>query len=238
MSKVSIEKGKIARFLELMILTGDIKNVEALVEITPEVIRTKLVSPNNLVATNGSLKGAFSDWGSIGVDDIVMLADVIKSLPSAQVELEKTENTIVVKLNKVKFASTLRSPQYIVNSIPEEKYQSLIAKAIGNEFVLKQETVKAIINHFNTISPDGLTLKGAGKVLTLKLSSQHGDLTVDFDLETEVKPFTVKLAKLFVDLLSVINDDITLSINNEAPVFVSTSKEDYKFDYIVAPYGK
>ena len=109
---------------------------------------------------------------------------------------------------------------------------------MGNEFVLPTEVVKQLVNHFNTLNPTSLILSGKGKSISLKIENKNNELTVDFDIAKEVEAFKVKLAKLFVEILSVIGSEVSLSVKDGSPVYLNVKKSDAEFEYIIAPLGK
>ncbi len=52
----------------------------------------------------------------------------------------------------------------------------------------------------------------------------------------EVKDFTVKVHKFFIDLLTVISDyDLKFSVKEESPIYILLEDKKFKFEFIVAP---
>jgi len=233
---MKVRKQKLTNLFNLIAMKGAIENKEALLSVSKTEIITRVVSENNIVACRAVLKGEFDDWGEVGIDDLILLKNFINSLNVEEVDMEKLENKINIKSDKIKFSCVLRNPKYIVNTFPEDKYTTWKEKSTGNEFVVSQKTVKEIIQHFNTISPNELTLNGSEKTIKLKLENNQNELVVDISIDQEVKPFKVKLAPLFIDFLSTVEGDLTVSVKDEgSPVYAKVKHEDCEVEYIIAP---
>jgi len=236
--KIDINYEEFAKFLSLCSLKGELENKELLTEFEQESITARAVSLNKICCLRGTLTGVFADYGEVGLDDLSLLKSFMSTVKE-NMKLRKTDNKLMLEANKTRFSSVLRSPQYIVNKVEDAKFNPLIEKAKGNEFTLKSEDIRKIIAAVGSISSNDLIFTGEGKSLTLKLANQNTELEVDFDLATEVQPFTVKLAKVFVDLLSVIGEfDIIFSMKNDTPVYLTIKNKNMNFEYIFAIKNK
>jgi|WetSurSiteA1Bulk_404760.scaffolds.fasta_scaffold02426_12 hypothetical protein len=234
----SIESSELSSFISLCNLKSDIEIKELLLSILPTQISARAVSSNGICCVNGQLTGTFSDIGQIGIDDLSLLKNFSNSI-NETLKIHKKENKLVLEANKMKFASVLRSPQYITNKVEDEKFNDLLKQAKGNEFQLKSVDIKKITTAVSTINPSFLSFVGKENSLIVKLENQNNELELTFDLEANVQPFEIKTAKVFADLLSVIGMfDITFSMKSGCPVYINIQSKNMNFEYLFAPLNK
>ena len=234
---ITVDKAKFNQFLQLIELKGDITNREAILSITPTSMQVLAVSPNKTVALKGELKGDFKLNKQIGIDELDLLKNLANTFTDEKIQLEIKENKLLLtsKKDKLKVSSILRDPKYITNIIEPEKLESLLKQAKGNNIVLEKEVIDKILQYTTAINADALVLKGDKKKITLELESNQNKIVAEFNTKKDFKPFEVKFAKIFVDLFSVINTDVTISVNKDAPVYLNLKEKDLEFEYVIAP---
>jgi len=232
---LEINKAKMVRFIELIQLKGDIENKEALWKIDGSII-SKTISPNNVVAVSGELKGSFAKM-ELGIDNLSILKNFLSPF-SETIKVDKKENKISItsKADPIKISCILRKPEYITNMVTDDKFASVKTKAIGNEFELTKEQIQLLSNYYNSIHSDNICLNGTGKSISVSLKSEQNELDADFTLKQDLKEdFSVKLDKLLIDLLNIIGDNVIVSMKNNSPIYIKYSKDDFDFEYLVAP---
>jgi hypothetical protein len=238
-SKLNINKSVFSKFLTLCSCKGELENKELLLNITTKSLTAKAVSSNKVLCLKGTVNGEFQDWGELGIDNLTLLKNFLTSNLSDILKIKKTENKMMIEDTKLKYTCTLRNPKYIVNNVTDDKLLPLFDKAKGNFFTLKSEDIKKLINYTNTIAPTTLIFSGTKKILTLTINNGDNELEVVFDLDKEVVDFTIKTARIFVDLLTTISDfDITFSMQNNCPIYLKIDNKEVNFEYLFAPLNK
>jgi len=230
-----INKKSLVSFLKLVSVKGELENKEALLNIGEKSIKVITISEGKHFGLIGSLDGKFEDIGKIGVDDISSLSNFLSKFKDEELTIEKVENKLEItsKKDKLKILFTLKSPEYIVNVIEEDKLQGVIKKSKGNEFVLKQNILKQIVDYYNSIKSKDLILEFKnGELLLLLKDEKENELISGFEIKEKLDNFSVKVSKQFLEILSTINNDVLLSIKDNCPIYFKYEK-DCKLEYIL-----
>lgn len=239
MSKITINKTEFLDFLNYCNLKGEIENKELLLNVSETSLTADAVSSNKVVCLRASLKGTFEKWGDLGIDDLALLKNFVNSLSTETITLKKTENKLISEASKTKLSSVLRNPNYIINLPDKARVEAIFSNSEGNEFTLKPEDIKKIISSYQAVPSNQVLFSGQGKTFTVKIDNQSNELVIDFDLATEIKPFSLKLPKLVFDVLNVIsNNDVILSIKDNQPALLAVKNKNLEIKYIIAPLAK
>lgn len=240
MSKIELKDSLLHKFLTMCNIKGDMEIKELLLTFKPTEITTRAFSPNKALSYNATLRGKFEDWGEIGISDLPTLKNFINSLANKTFSLKKAENKLICESTNTKLSSTTCNTKYISNYPEVPKYEALVKRAIGNEFVLKSDIIKQIVSNFSTITASSLILSGSGKLITVKVVNEKNELTMDFVIQEEVKEFNVKIAKMFIELLEGLTEyDIKFSINNGEPIlYLKVDSKEINFEYIIGTLSK
>lgn len=233
---MNINKDKLVKFLDYIVLTNKIENSQAIINISNEQITSLARLPNKVGGLKATIKGDFEELGELGVHDLKLFRDSLKSFDEEEVILGLEKNKIVFtnEKGKHKVKILLRNKDYILNKIDEEGFDKYREMTKGNEFTLVEEDVKKVISYYNAIKSDEVILVGKGNEIALKLEKDENEIIDSFEVG-EVGDFKTKVSKIFIDLISVLKGDITLSIMSDKPIFVSVDDEDSKFEYVLAP---
>ena len=240
MEKFEVSKNDLLSFVELMVLKGEAENKEGIVSFTKDALSTYVVSPTQTVASRGTLKGQFTDWEELGIDDLGIVKTFLGSLKGDLVTLDHNKNKLKFAdaSGKVKAASVLRNVDYITNSVSPEKFQALLDKAQGNEFILKSEQIEEIIKYAGTVKSDNFILKGTGKEITLTVANNQNQIEAKFDIDVDVTDFDVKLPSVVIDMLGFMKKPVTFSAKTDTPIYLKIEQNNCEFEYIVAPKKK
>ena len=234
-----VNKEQIKRFLQLVSLTGQNQNKEALFNITKDRIQTLVKSPTNAVGTKGVLTGSFIDIGDLGLDDLVLFNSSVGMIPEEDVKIKINQNKIVLSTKKSRASLMLRNAQYIQNSIKEESFQSHVEKATGNPFVLTAEQITQLTQTFNLVKSSTVKITGKDKTITFTFEKNENELETVLDVTDVVEPFTVKVDTFLISILAEINDRINISIKQDVPVIlVNYDKKPFLLTYLIAPKVK
>lgn len=242
---MNVKTKSFARFLNLIGLKGGIENTSVLAEGDAKKISVSTVLPNSVMAYKGSLGGCFDKLGKVGIDDIPLLKKFTNMFSEhEEIDLKLDNNKLTITTpqtkptKKTRASAILRDPSLVRNILPEEKFVSIVSEAIGNEFILKKEVQKEIIKHFEAIGAKELRLKGKDNELILELENNQNELVVSFDLEEKVSDFKVVISQIFIDLLSVLDADVKVSMKTDTAIYLILDEENIYFEYLIAPKVK
>jgi len=233
-----IKKKDLVRYLELVALKGDIENKEVLLNIEPNTISSIIGHSSKTLAISAILNGVFDNVGQVGLDNIPLTLSLLKSFPTNEITITKEQNKLILLSNdnKLNVKLILREPEYIINTLESKKIKLLVDKAKGNEFILSIDKVKQIISYINALGSEKIILRNRGKKeLVVALENKENEILASFDLEQEVKPFSVKLMKQITSILNIVNSDIELSLQDDSPISIKVKDENIEVIYIVAP---
>lgn len=232
-----LNKTHILNFTELIKLKGEVESTEALLTITKSSITSIGKSSNNTLAFRGELKGEFEDIGEIGIDNLQFLKNAINSFNSATINVAKKENKLNITSDdaKLKVAMILRSPQYITSKLEVKDYDKVYNQAKGNGFTLTKEQIKKISGYVTSLNPTEIIFEGKNNQLTFKLINNENKISDTFELDNEIKEFKVVLRKASIDILNFLSSDVILSIKQDCPILLRVEKENFWFEYIMAP---
>lgn len=237
MDLITVKKEVFSDFLSLLQLKGEVENVEALININKESIKTHIVSSNKTVAIRGIFNGSFFISPPVGIDNISLLNQLVGSVSSEEINIKLFKNKLELTspTNKMLAKCILKAPEYIINSLDEKKFDELKGQAVGNEFILSKENISKIVGYISILKSSDIVLEGKGKEVVVMTESNENEIMDTFELEGEVKEFKVKLGLVFKDLISSIHSDVVISINNEKPIYLNVKTDEYNIEYIVAP---
>jgi hypothetical protein len=236
---ININKGLLGRYLELITLSGQHQNKEALFVVKKDKITTLIKSPSNAVGTKATIAGKFEDLGVLGIDDLALLKNSVDFIQQEEVKLNVNKNTIVISSGKTKASLMLRNADYIKNSVSEEQFKSHEEKASGNSFVLSSDNIANIVKAYNIIKAP--SLKIIGKEKSVVFSFGRGDNTIETEvvLDKPIQPFTTTVDAIFIAILIPIYEPTTVSIKQDSPIIsVKSKKDNIEVSYLIAPMVK
>lgn len=239
MSKLAVNTEEFNKFLSFSNLFGYIENTELTVSIDKGQLSVLAVSPpeDKVICYKGILKGDFEVLGQVGITGLSILRKFISSFPEETVTLKKTENKLSCEYKRTKYSTVLINPQYISNTLTEEKLKELKTRACGNEFTLKKEDVAKILSFKNSINPSEVILSYE-KTLQIKLANQNHDVVIDIDAP-KLETFTAKFSYMLIELLDLLkNYDLKISTKNQSPLYILLEDKNLKFEYLMAPLKK
>ena len=224
-------KDTLLRFISLIHLTGAVELKECLIEGTKQALKVCAVTPSKTFALNAKLKGDYSDLGTMGIDDLYLLEKSISLMED--ITLTKKENKLTLKDKTVKNNLLLRSPQYIMTKLEEERYIKATKDSRGNEFTLTKDDIKKIADYYD-IYKSSVEIQGEDNEIVMKMTKEENSAELKIKVKEKVKSFQVLVAGLFVEALKNINTDVTVSIKTGKPVLLSTKTDDYEVEYFIA----
>lgn len=227
-----INKKTLVKFLNLTAIQGDIENKECLIKINDN-IEVLSISEGKHFALKGTLQGKFDDnLGLIGIDSIKDFIGFINNFDDNEdINVTKNDNKLILQGNKLKISCILKSPEYIVNKLPEEKFKELYDKSKDNDFVLSKDIIKKIISYANSMKSNDLLLSAKGKELTLSLNDdKENSILASFEINETIKPFSIKVSKILIDILKTISiGDLIVSVKENAPIMLKIVEEGEKY---------
>ena len=234
---MQINKTEFLRFLDLVLLSGDIENKEVILSFGDSIV-AKTVSPSNIVAVKGELAIKDSDIkGEIGINNIKFFSGLIKNLSGEVIEIIKDNNILkcsdVDKKIQIEYILTL--PEYITNSISEEKFSLLLKKIKNNKFTVSKDILKKIIYCVNSLKSDDLILKGKNKELVIETKNNDNKIIMSFEIKENVEEFTIKLSKILLNILNTINDEIIMVVEDKIPILINYKNSVINISYLLAP---
>lgn len=234
---VKVKTDVFTRFLNLVALKGDVENTEALAHGDAKFLGVIAVCKTSVMALKGKLAGSYDELGDIGLDDTNLLKKFVNIFNGCdEIELKRDRNKLVITApnSDTKASALLREPAHISTVLPEQTFDSKITESLGNEFTLKADQVKQIVKHFDAIGTKDLVLKGKGKKVFLELDNNSNELVTSFPVDVEVKDFEVRVSQIIIDLFTILNADITVSMKTGKAIYVRFQDGDLDFEYLVA----
>jgi len=235
---MKVKRDNFIRFLELIALKGEFLNIETLLKIKGDT-KTTIVSASNIIAINAIWKGTEGDINEVGVSNIPLLLKFLKSFSSEEIEIKKEDNKLVISSSeqKLKASCILKNTEYILNNLEETKFNTLLEKAKGNEFILSKNIISQISIYIDTVGSDELIFSydEESKDLCLFVESNENSILASFPTDEKIKPFKTKVSKALVDILKTINDDVIISIKHNTPILIKFHNDIFDITYIIAP---
>jgi len=239
MSKKTIEvkKEKFVNFLKLLSLKGDIANKSAVLDFQANNVTAYTIAPANSVATKGVWKANFDEWGKVGLANVETLTSFITPLKGTKIfiDIDKNKFKTTSENGKVKSKNILSNITYILNSLDETQYESIKAKAVGNDVIIPLDTIKEMLTYVTSVNSKDIVLNIEKGSLTLVIENKQDEIEATFDLVTSdaFKPISLRMASYFTDILALAETDITLSAQPKSPVFIKLSQLDSDFEYLM-----
>ena len=233
-----VKRESFSRYLDLIMLKGESNNREAVLHSSKGENKVLLVTSNKVVALRGTYKEDLGDWGAIGLDNIRLISDFVKMVPTETIILDVESNKLVIRPQDKSsvLKAMLRSPEYILNVIDPTKFDSLVSKVGKERIVIKGKDMSSMINYFSIITASNVTLKKVGSSLQFRVGDEQNDIGAKISVEGECPDFTVKLPNLWVDLLSVVgSNDLTIGVKEKTPLYMKVDTKEYTFEYIISP---
>jgi hypothetical protein len=243
---MKITKELLTKFLDLTIVGGEIENKEAILNMNDNM-EVLTVTEGKHFAIKGTLDSNCEKLGTLGLDNLKDFQSFIKNFDSnIEINISKKDNKLILESadSKLLVEYMLKSPEYIVNSISNEKFANLLKLSKGNEFIIEADTLKKIISYANSMKSSSLRLAGKNKQITLTLDDEKENTIISkFDIKEEIKiPFSIKVSKMLVNILKTINNTIIMSIKDGCPLLIQYLEEGkgYKlnFSYLLALLNK
>lgn len=235
---MTINKDVFLRFLKAHSVSGEFANDELILNINKDSIKIITVSNGKHVVISGVLNGTYEDIGEVALDKVSNLISLISNFSSKEISISKKENKLIVEADKTRASFTLKNTEYVINKISESKFKELATKASGNEFSLSKEVVSRIISTINSVKAEDVSLKLKDKLLTIDVDNGNQSIETSFDLKESVKTVALKLNKAVIDILKLLDGEVTVSVNTESPVYFVVENKDYNVIYIVATLKK
>lgn len=238
-----INKSKLIRFLELVRLRNELENNEIILE-TSSGLSVTTATKGNICAVHAELGGKFGELEKIGIDNIELLIKVLYGFSkSEELDIVKKENKLLISsdMEALKVSLILKAPEYVINILELEKFNEILKKGEGNSFLIPKNVIGKFQGHCNTLGAAELDLTTSASHASevyFGINNKENEIFDMFVLEKEIKPFSVKLGKIFLDILSTINDDVIVSCKNNSPVVIYYNKEDYNITYLLAQLKK
>jgi len=234
---IEVKKERFQNFLKLLSLKGDIANKSAVLNFEVDKVTAYTIAPANSVATKGVWNANFDAWGEVGLTNIETLNSFIAPLRGTKVfiDVDKNKFKTTSENGKVKSKNILSNIQYITNSLAPAQYEDIKAKAVGNEVIIPVDIIKEILNYVNSVNSKDLILKIEKNQITLTIENKQDEIEAVFDMPTPdtFSPVTLRMAYYFTEILSLAENDITLSANPNSPVLLQLSQHDSSFEYLM-----
>lgn len=245
---MKITTSQFSRFLSLTASKGVLENKEALVKAIDGGLEVLTVDSGRIFSVRGSMAFSGNDLDSLGIGDIGQLRALLNNFNSAEeITIKKNANKLVITSadKKLQVEYILRSPEYITNTIEQEKLNGLLAKANINEFTLSLDNIKKILSYFSTIGNNEvdvyLSSKSGAKILNFYINKNENSLKTSLDIEDEIKKdFDVRISSQLMAILSTVLGDVKIALNNDLPAVISYLDKDagFNFTYLLAPKKK
>lgn len=245
---MKITTSKFIRFLALTAGKGVLENKEALIKAVDGGLEVLTVDGGRIFSVRGYMFFNGNDLDSLGVGDIGQLRALLNNFNSEEeITIKKNANKLVITSadKKLQVEYILRSPEYITNTIEQEKLDGLLAKANINEFGLSLDNIKKMLTYFSTIGNSEVDIylsgKAGTKLLNFYINKNENSLKTILDIEEEIKKdFDIRISSQLMAILSTVFGEVKIALNNDLPAVVSYISTDsaFNFIYLLAPKKK
>lgn len=227
-------------FLKTINLKKEIENKEALFNFTKDGVETFVISPDKTVAIKASIKGAFPEVGKVGLVNLSAVISYLEALgDQAKIAFVKNKLSISTKTTKINVA--LQNPEYIVNNIESEKYESIYSKTTGGiEVNLDKSCTDFLLKNYNIVSGNEISLKQDGKniLFSCKNSDKDTELECIIGESKDKYEFEINLPKYFITVVETLSKfgEIKLLMAKEKQNCISLNykNDDVNFNFIVS----
>lgn len=236
---MKIKASEFSRFLELINLTGNYEIKECIFRCDTEKLSVIAVEPNSkAIIIHGELKGDYSEFGVMGIDNLTLLRKMINSC-KGEIDMTRNNDTLnITSGKKLKVVLKLRNVQYILNEVERTKYDNLYNRTIGNEFTLKLDQITEFKEYYQVMGKE-VSISGDGKDITFNIVNGDNSLDLGIEVDETVKKFDMKVQGLIMTVLGIIDSTVKMSINGSPhPMLITKEEGDYKLNYIIGPLVK
>jgi len=236
MEKITVKRDVLLEFLSLLQLSGEITSNEAIFIFKQDSIKVIGVTANKVLAYKGELKGEFADWGLVGINNLIFLKNFLNSFTSETIVITRQKNKLefTSPTEKIHIKAVLTNPDYITNRLDETKFDSFKTKSRAEIFTISTTNIGKICKYASQLKTKDLILEKANTNLSLKLELNENEIVSEFDVTEKTNDFKIKVSSLIVNILNAVRTDISVSMNNNAPIYINTKTDDYNVEYIVA----
>ncbi|KKL86048.1 hypothetical protein LCGC14_1948600 [marine sediment metagenome] len=222
-----------ASFLKVLNLKGKYENTNALITFKKEGLEVLTVCPDTeVIALRGFLKIPYDgDECVVGLDNIGLLRTCVGNFEE-EFNLTKTDNKLILSDKKLKISCILRNPAYVTTKLDNDKFKKVYSSLSEHSITLDISQIKKLINYFNTIGSNSIILTNKNNKLGIKSEKSENELSATIDTKV-IEKFEIKLPKVFVDVLSIVDDDIILKLSDGKPGYIGISSEHYTFQILI-----
>jgi hypothetical protein len=236
---MKLQAAEFSRFLELINLSGDIEIKECIFRCDKDKLGVIAVEPKSkAIIIRGEMKGDFSDWDVMGIDDLTLLHKMVSSCKGEIDVVRSNDKLNITSGKKLKASLKLRNPQYILNEVDQVKYDNVYNRTLGNEFTLKLDHIDEFRNYYQVMGKE-ISISGEGKDIVFNIVNGDNSLDLGIEIDETVKKFDMKVAGLFMKILEVIDSTIKVSITGSPhPMLITKDDNGNKVEYIIGPLVK
>lgn len=229
----------LSEFLSSINLSNELEIKECIFRGDKDKLSVIAVAPSKVVIVKGELIGDFTDVGVVGIDNLTILKNLVKNL-SGEIEITKTTNKLKINNGKkIKGELILKNPQYVLNEIDSNKYNTVVTKAKGNEFTLNNDSISEFSKYFSVFGKE-LIIKGDKNQVVFNLVNGDNELDISIDVPEAINKFESKFASIIMRLFEALKGkNVVMSIvPNAVSATLSFKCVEYNVEYIIAPVVK
>jgi hypothetical protein len=238
---MKVDKVSFEKFLDLIILDGDIKSKEAKITITPKglEVASKL---------NGGICGIHALYSTdtkmdsdveVGISDLIGFRKLFKSFKSSSISIEKKHNKFVISsdIDKHEISFVLDKAEYITIESPKDKIIPVIEKAKSNVIEISEDECKQIINIASNVDASIVKFEIVDHEINVKISKGNDrEVSFKMDVGTDASDGSVSVSNAILSIMTSIKSGFLLGVNPNAPIYISTGNEFYTVRYVLAPF--
>lgn len=248
MSKITLNKAETVKFLQSLALKDNALNIDALVKISKNSIKSLLLSENSTVGIRSEL--AHSENTKDIVFGIKNLEEFIKYVNTMDekfvLSIQNNQFNLTSKSSKI--AGVFKAPEYVrtskINDGSVEKREfddnifdeKLSSYNDGISISLSAETVKEIVSKHKIVKSKSLSFVGSKNSIIVLMENKQEEVLLElkFDAEgTQEYKFTVD--EFFISILETINDAVQIRYNKEnSQIALNVDNKNLKIEYLIA----
>ena len=195
------------------------------------------VTTTNVAFVSGVLKKtAFQEYeaiGEVGIKNCAVFSSLLKRYGNKLIELKIEENKLSIVSETGSTFFVLCDKDMVENHAEEGVMDVAEAKMDGGFEILVDKLV-SIKQAADIIKATNIIFKVKDKKLFLNVESEGGDKITE-TLDVDYKDVKSKYGALLHDIIVVASGKVIVSLNDDFPIRIKETTEDYILKYILAP---
>lgn len=231
---MKVEAKKIVDFLNCVTFGGGLAGVTLKFDV--EGLKVGYKSTDNISASVGLMKKTlFQDYEETeySIKNIDKFTRLLELFPG-QIDLKKQENMLIISGNvddkhSRKVSYVLASPEFIENDL-----KGPLPGKFDNGFIVSKKIFSDAIKSFTILKAEKVIFQVKDKIFNLVVGEDNFDHITE-SMQVEYKDVETTIGNIFLKIVPVLSDKVTVAFENNYPIQFLVKTEDYDAKLLVAP---